>query len=311
MSKEKEGQGDDEEVRPTTSNIVSFLSMGVNVFSSVSIALVLKGLFLSNSTIPVTGLVVFHMICAMLLTTTLLRLEWFVVPDVDWNFLALYSTFQGLAIVCSNTNLQFNSIGLYQMSKLAVIPVMVLTETLLRWREIPSFQITISLIVVMIGVGLATVHDVTVTMIGLLWAAAAVVSIASVQILSGRQKQQNISPLQLLHVSTGPTALLLLIATPYTDNLGEFFMHGLTLYELILVILSGIFSVIVNFTVLTIIGDTSPVTYQVLGHLKSVSLLVAGTALFHAPITPLQFTGIVIALVGTARYGQLKLNGVK
>jgi len=247
----------------------------------------------------------------MLLTNTLLWRGWFVVPDVDWSFLSIYSTFQGLAIVCSNTNLQFNSIGIYQMSKLAVIPVMVFTETALRWREVPSIQIGISLVVVMFGVGLATIHDVTVTMIGLFWAAAAVISIAAVQILSGRQKQQSLSPLQLLHVSTGPTALLLLIVTPYTDNLPAFFAKGLTTYEFILVIVSGILSVVINFTVLTIIGDTSPVTYQVLGHLKSVSLLVVGTILFRAPISFLQFIGIVVALVGTARYGQLKLNGVK
>jgi len=197
------------------------------------------------------------------------------------------------------------------MSKLAVIPVMVFVETILGWREIPSFHIGISLVVVMIGVGLATVHDITVTFIGLFWASAAVVSIASIQILSGRQKQQNISPLQLLHVSTGPTAVLLLLATPYTDNLGAFFVRGLTFYELNLVIISGILSVVINFTVLTIIGDTSPVTYQVLGHLKSVSLLIVGTILFRAPISFLQFLGICVALLGTARYGQPKLNGTK
>lgn len=302
---------DGEEVRPAYSQFANFLSMGINVFSSVSIALVLKALFLSNSAIPMTGLVVFHMLCASLLTNTLLWRGWFVVPDVDWTFLSLYATFQGLAIVCSNTNLQYNSIGLYQMSKLAVIPVMVTVETVLGWREVPSIQIAVSLVVVMVGVGMATVHDITVTLIGLFWASAAVLSIASIQILSGRQKQQSLSPLQLLHVSTGPTAILLLLVTPYTDNLAAFYLRGLTFYELNLVIISGILSVVINFTVLTIIGDTSPVTYQVLGHLKSVSLLIVGTLMFRAPISLLQFLGICIALLGTARYGQLKLGGAK
>jgi solute carrier family 35 protein E3 len=274
----------------------------------VSIALVLKALFLSNSTVPVTGLVVFHMFCAMMLTHTLHWRGWFVVPDVDWGFISVYSLVQGMAIVCSNINLQYNSIGVYQMSKLAVIPVMVFTETLLKWREVPSLQIGISLFIVMIGVGLATVHDVTVTVVGLFWASLAVVSIASVQIMGGRQKQQSLSPLQLLHISTGPTALILSVATPYMDNLPLFYAHGLTSYELFLVVLSGILSVAINFTVLAIIGDTSPVTYQVLGHLKSVSLLVVGTLLFKSPISLLQFFGICLALVGTARYGHLKVG---
>jgi multidrug transporter EmrE-like cation transporter len=37
-------------------------------------------------------------------------------------------------------------------------------------------------------------------------------------------------------------------------------------------------------------------------------LLVVGTILFRSPITPLQFFGIVIALLGTVRYGQLKIG---
>jgi solute carrier family 35 protein E3 len=282
--------------------------MAVNVVSSVSIALILKALFLSNTAVPVTGLVVFHMFCAMVLTHTLHWRGWFVVPDVDWGFISVYSLVQGMAIVCSNINLQYNSIGVYQMSKLAVIPVMVFTETVLKWREVPSLQIGVSLFIVMIGVGLATVHDVTVTMVGLFWASLAVFSIASVQIMGGRQKQQSLSPLQLLHISTGPTALMLSIATPYMDNLPLFYAHGLTNYELFLIVLSGVVSVAINFTVLAIIGDTSPVTYQVLGHLKSVSLLIVGTLMFKSPISPLQFFGICLALIGTARYGQLKVG---
>eukprot|EP00009_Paramoeba_aestuarina_P000439 CAMPEP_0201513088 /NCGR_PEP_ID=MMETSP0161_2-20130828/5203_1 /ASSEMBLY_ACC=CAM_ASM_000251 /TAXON_ID=180227 /ORGANISM="Neoparamoeba aestuarina, Strain SoJaBio B1-5/56/2" /LENGTH=315 /DNA_ID=CAMNT_0047909165 /DNA_START=138 /DNA_END=1085 /DNA_ORIENTATION=+ len=287
----------------------NIVSMALNVFSSSSIALVLKALFISNAQIPVTGLVVFHMFCAMCLTYTLYFRGWFTIPDVDWKFLIIYSTFQGLAIVCSNTNLQYNSIGMYQMSKLAVIPVIVFAETLLRWRDPPNLQVASALIFVVFGVGLATVHDVTVTTEGLFWAGAAVTSIASVQILSGRLKQQSLTPLQLLHLSTGPTAALLIVCTPYMDNLSAFFARGLTNYEALLVIASGVLSVVINFTVLTIIGETSPVTYQVLGHLKSISLLVVGTILFKDPISNLQFWGIVIALAGTARYGQLKVGG--
>jgi hypothetical protein len=74
--------------------VAGILSMSINVFSSVSIALVLKALFLSNNTVPVTGLVVFHMFCAMMLTHSLHARGWFVVPDVDWYFLLIYSTFQ-------------------------------------------------------------------------------------------------------------------------------------------------------------------------------------------------------------------------
>jgi solute carrier family 35, member E3 len=289
-------------------NLLGMATMATNVLSSVSIALCLKALFLSNSDIPMSGLVVFHMFCSMVLTNVLYFFGWFEIPTINWPFLLAYSAAQALAIVTSNINLMHNSIGTYQMSKLAVIPVIATIETTFRLREPPSYNVVIALLVVMVGVGLATVHDVEITFSGFLWAMTAVMMIASVQILTGRQKQQNLSALQLLHLSTGISIIFLLVATSYLENLSSFFARGISAYELVLVVLSGLLSVSVNVTVLFIIAGTSPITYQVLGHLKSISLIVVGTILFRSPMSPLQLLGIVIALVGTARYGQLKLG---
>jgi solute carrier family 35 protein E3 len=288
-------------------NTNNYILMTLNIISSVSIALVLKALFISNPAVPVTTLVVFHMCCAMAMTHYLHWKGWFEEVQVDGTFLALYSFFQGAAIVASNTNLLYNSIGVYQMSKLAVIPTIAIVETVLRWREPPNFPVSMALLVVVIGVGLATVHDVTLSFIGSLWAIAAILCIASVQILSSRQKQNNLTPLQLLHYGTGPTAVMLILVIPFTDNMSSFYQHGLSAYELLLVVLSGIISVSINMTVLMIIGETSPITYQVIGQLKSISLLVAGALLFPTPISAIQLVGIVLAVAGSARYGFLKI----
>ena len=135
------------------------------------------------------------------------------------------------------------------MSKLAVIPVIASIETVFRLRELPSLQTGLALVVVMFGVGLATVHDVELSLEGVMWALVAVLMIASVQILTGRQKQQNLSALQLLHLSTGISIIILLFATSYLDDLSSFFARGINGYELFLVVLSGVLSVSVNVTV--------------------------------------------------------------
>ena len=75
----------------------SLFTMGLNVVSTVAIALVLKELFLLNPQIPVTGLVVFHVLSAFLMTNCLWFMGKFELPawkDINWKYLLVYSFFQ-------------------------------------------------------------------------------------------------------------------------------------------------------------------------------------------------------------------------
>eukprot|EP00009_Paramoeba_aestuarina_P011369 CAMPEP_0201540552 /NCGR_PEP_ID=MMETSP0161_2-20130828/71004_1 /ASSEMBLY_ACC=CAM_ASM_000251 /TAXON_ID=180227 /ORGANISM="Neoparamoeba aestuarina, Strain SoJaBio B1-5/56/2" /LENGTH=294 /DNA_ID=CAMNT_0047948029 /DNA_START=542 /DNA_END=1426 /DNA_ORIENTATION=- len=285
--------------------------MSLNVVSTVCIALVLKQLFLLNPTIPITGLVVFHILCACLMANVLWFFGWFRLPpfgDVNWKYLLTYSVFQGLAIATANANLEHNSIGFYQISKMAVIPVTILAETLLGWRKIPNAAVLMSLVVLLVGVGLVTGDDVQITTDGTFWALFSVFSITSVQLLVSQQKENNLSPFQLLHLSTIPSATNLMIISYFVDDLRGAVERGLTKNEFVLLMLSGVLSVSINLTSLMIIGEASPVTYQVIGHLKTISLIISGTILFKVPVANIQIVGIILALAGTARYGQLKLQ---
>lgn len=61
-------------------------------------------------------------------------------------------------------------------------------------------------------------------------------------------------------------------------------------------------SVSVNFSTFLVIGKTSPVTYQVLGHLKTCLVLAFGYILLHDPFSWQNILGILIAVVGMALY---------
>jgi hypothetical protein len=80
-------------------NLLGMATMATNVLSSVSIALCLKALFLSNSDIPMSGLVVFHMFCSMVLTNVLYFFGWFEIPTINWPFLLAYSAAQVLRML--------------------------------------------------------------------------------------------------------------------------------------------------------------------------------------------------------------------
>ncbi|GKB63561.1 hypothetical protein Tco_0919747 [Tanacetum coccineum] len=147
-----------------------------------------------------------------------------------------FGILNGISIGLLNLCLGFNSVGFYQMTKLAIIPCTVLLETLFFSKQF-SKKVRFSLAVLLLGVGIATVTD-----------------------------------LQL-------------------NLLGSVF-----------IVLSCLISVSVNFSTFLVIGKTSPVTYQVLGHLKTCLVLAFGYVLLHDPFSWRNILGILIAVVGMGLY---------
>jgi solute carrier family 35 protein E3 len=68
------------------------------------------------------------------------------------------------------------------------------------------------------------------------------------------------------------------------------------------IVLSCLISVSVNFSTFLVIGKTSPVTYQVLGHLKTCLVLAFGYVLLHDPFSWRNILGILIAVIGMGLY---------
>lgn len=68
------------------------------------------------------------------------------------------------------------------------------------------------------------------------------------------------------------------------------------------IVLSCLISVSVNFSTFLVIGKTSPVTYQVLGHLKTCLVLTFGYVLLHDPFSWRNILGILVAVVGMVLY---------
>lgn len=70
----------------------------------------------------------------------------------------------------------------------------------------------------------------------------------------------------------------------------------------VFILLSCLIAVLVNFSTFLVIGKTSPVTYQVLGHLKTCLVLAFGYTLLHDPFTTRNILGILVAMVGMGLY---------
>lgn len=119
------------------------------------------------------------------------------------------------------------------------------------------------------------------------------------------QKTHSISSTQLLHTASPYMALTLFVCGLPVDHV----LAGHKAQEFVLsipsatyIVVSCIIAVCVNFSSFLVLGKCDAVTYQVLGHLKTMLILLMGFVVLKNPATARNIGGIVIALVGMVAY---------
>ncbi|XP_022855048.1 UDP-xylose transporter 1-like, partial [Olea europaea var. sylvestris] len=198
--------------------------------------------------------------------------------------------------------------------KLAIIPFTVLLETIFLKKQF-SQKIKLSLLVLLLGVGIASVTDLQLNFVGTILSLLAILTTCVGQILTNTiQKKLNVSSTQLLYQSAPFQAAILFVSGPFVDQCltkQNVFAHKYSTVVLSFILLSCVIAVFVNFSTFLVIGKTSPVTYQVLGHLKTCLVLAFGYTLLHDPFTARNILGILIAIIGMGLYSYFCTNESK
>ncbi|XP_073303775.1 UDP-xylose transporter 1 [Primulina huaijiensis] len=277
----------------------------LSVASSVSIVICNKAL-MSHLGFPfATTLTSWHLMVTYFSLHAALRLNLFENKPIDMKTVTLFGLLNGVSIGFLNLSLGFNSIGFYQMTKLAIIPFTVLLETLFLKKQF-SEKIKSSLLILLLGVGIASVTDLQLNFVGTILSLLAIVTTCVGQILTNTiQKRLNVSSTQLLYQSAPFQAAILFVSGPFLDQFltkKNVFAYKYSTVVLGFIILSCLIAVFVNLSTFLVIGKTSPVTYQVLGHLKTCLVLAFGYTLLHDPFTSRNIFGILIAIVGMGMY---------
>ncbi|KAL5709890.1 UDP-xylose transporter 3 [Ranunculus cassubicifolius] len=280
-------------------------ALSLSVVSSVSIVICNKALITTLGFHFATCLTSWHLLVTFCSLHVALKMKLFEHKPFDSRTVMGFGILNGISIGLLNLSLGFNSVGFYQMTKLAIIPCTVLLETIF-FRKQFSRTIQFSLSILLLGVGIATVTDLQLNMLGSILSLLAVVTTCIAQIMTNTiQKRFKVSSTQLLYQSCPYQAMTLFVFGPFLDWLltdQNVLYFNYTPQVLVFIVLSCMISVSVNFSTFLVIGKTSPVTYQVLGHLKTCLVLAFGYILLRDPFNWRNILGILVALVGMISY---------
>ncbi|KAM7496365.1 hypothetical protein LguiA_020779 [Lonicera macranthoides] len=280
-------------------------ALSLSVVSSVSIVICNKALISTLGFTFATTLTSWHLLVTFCSLHAALWMKFFEHKPFDPRAVMGFGILNGSSIGLLNLSLGFNSVGFYQMTKLAIIPCTVLLETIF-FRKIFSRKVQLSLTVLLFGVGVATVTDLQLNVLGSVLSLLAILTTCIAQIMTNTiQKKFKVSSTQLLYQSCPYQAITLFLTGPFVDGLltnQNVFAFNYTPQVLAVIVLSCLISVAVNFSTFLVIGKTSPVTYQVLGHLKTCLVLAFGYILLRDPFSWRNILGIAIAIVGMILY---------
>ncbi|XP_047327123.1 UDP-rhamnose/UDP-galactose transporter 3-like [Impatiens glandulifera] len=279
----------------------------MNVISSVGIIMVNKQLMSLHgySFIFATTLTGFHFLVTALVGAVSKATGYSASKHVpNWE-LIWFSIVANMSITGMNLSLMLNSVGFYQISKLSMIPVVCVLEWILHNKHY-SREVKLSVVLVVIGVGVCTVTDVKVNGKGFSCACVAVFSTSLQQISIGSlQKKYSIGSFELLSKTAPFQAASLLTFGPFIDYLlnGESIMeYNWSTGAFVFILLSCTLAVFCNISQYLCIGRFSAVSFQVLGHMKTVCVLTLGWVLFDSELTFKNIMGMIIAVIGMIVY---------
>ncbi|CAF1698678.1 BnaC03g13110D [Brassica napus] len=231
-------------------------------------------------------------------------------PSSKSSSLSLYTLgiVMSLSTGLANVSLKYNSVGFYQMAKIAVTPSIVFAE-FLWYRKRVSFMKVVALTVVSVGVAVATVTDLQFSLFGACVALAWIIPSATNKILwSNMQQRENWTALALMWKTTPITLLFLVSMIPFLDPPGALSFDW-SLANTFAIFVSAFLGFFLQWSGALALGATSAITHVVLGQFKTCVLLLGNFYIFGSNSGVVSVCGAIVAIIGTSLYTYLNTRG--
>ncbi len=121
--------------------------------------------------------------------------------------------------------------------------------------------------------------------------------------------------MQLLQQVSPLSVILLAVLIPILEPVGwrdpgpgTILGYQFTPKAVVWIVVSSALGLVVTLSTFLFIGATSSLTYNVVGHLKTVLIVGAGMALFGDELGTKKFLGLLVAMGGIVWYSQIKME---
>ncbi|EAY05094.1 glucose-6-phosphate/phosphate-tranlocation protein, putative [Trichomonas vaginalis G3] len=259
----------------------------------------------------------FHFLCTWGVLELLCSLKFFERATSMPLKMRLTCAFESVAgIIFANFSLKLNSVGFYQLTKLLCIPAMVATNYFVYNKKTP-FRTLCTLAVLLVGVGLFTVNEVSVnlpgTIVSMIYVFFNVVFQIQTNVISNTYHISG--PSYQLANSLPMTIISFFCAIFYeVPGSNSILMHPFKPMELFWIFMTGMIAVWANVFGISIIGKASAVTFQVVGHAKTILIFVFGLIFLDSNVEETneqrikKIGGLVLGMIGTIAYSVFEMQ---
>mmetsp|Transcript_28554 Transcript_28554/g.39300 ORF Transcript_28554/g.39300 Transcript_28554/m.39300 type:complete len:319 (-) Transcript_28554:115-1071(-) len=261
-------------------------------------------------------LTTYHMIFASFLTQFMSRFT-SMLPGVkenkvDRNVLFTQilpvSLFFAVSLVLSNKSYIYLSVSYIQMLK-AFTPVAVLIFSFLSGLEKTSCIELYIITIICIGVALTSVGESYFSWTGFTFQSLAILAESSRLVLVNvLMKQLKLDPLSSLFYIAPLCSVFIGIACVIFEWSQLPFERIFTPDFALIMLVNGCVSFTLNVAVVLLISNTSALVLTLAGIIKDILLVVLSITVFGSPVTPLQYAGYGVALLGLNLHKEYKKN---
>lgn len=207
-----------------------------------------------------------------------------------------------------NYCLSFSTVGFYQVIKLFCIPLALFFEYVLGMQqEVLNLKLVLSLLLIIAGMAMIIREEISANFTGILWGLCGIITTSLSQIYFGPLKKGlGLDATQLLLHTSPWLTVGSFISVPVFENIDALRDYKLTSTVFFMVLLTCLVAVGLNVTNYVLLSEFSPLTYNIIGHLKTILIISVGSIVFKTLPSATMLVGMTVAIVGVVLFNNEK-----